>query len=333
MRQERNLLTVDDQLSGRTSRHNLDLAASVRRLAIWVWGCTAVTVIGLVYRLWAQLTASVPDGAPGLWLYAATGWLVGPFRGHEIVTPVRGTAILEFAAFIALEVWLLAGVITGAVLWWLSNAITMAGNPVLAVDLDVARYGRPVRSAWSGMRAAWARADASLQRSADRGIAPHREIDWATVRDGAVLAVHRARIALGQRWESYGAVARAQGERASSRGQAWQRAANIALERGLARSRQFELLAIEEARSHRAVMAGRRDELLARLVIMLDDARRAVEPRRKATVADMAARVRQSWTFAMLVLNRVAALGTLESAVPDGQRRITRREFLNRARS
>jgi hypothetical protein len=61
----------------------------------------------LALRLWAQLTAqNVHSGLLSV-LHAATSWLVAPFTGYEMSTPIKQTGIFEVATVTAMEMYLI----------------------------------------------------------------------------------------------------------------------------------------------------------------------------------------------------------------------------------
>src|ERR687895_1455176 len=83
-----------------------DAPGILRNFMLLLIGATIVAEAALLYRLVAQLMASIPESAPGVWVYQLGGVLVGPLSGFESSTARAEVVLLEFALFVAFEVYL-----------------------------------------------------------------------------------------------------------------------------------------------------------------------------------------------------------------------------------
>jgi hypothetical protein len=111
----------------------------------------------LFYRLWAQLTASIPDGTPLRWLYDVAGWIVSPFRAFEGGPIQGGDASIEFATLVAIEVVLISAILGIGLLYALFRlAQVFAPNPW---RMDTAPFAD-----------AYARLDVWLGRACQEGV-------------------------------------------------------------------------------------------------------------------------------------------------------------------
>jgi hypothetical protein len=124
----------------------------------------------LFYRLWAQLTASIADGAPLSWLYDLAGWIVSPFRAFEGGPIHSGDASVEFATLVAIEAVLISGLFGVGLLYTSFRlAQVFAPNPW---RIDTAPFAD-----------AFARFDAWLGRACQEGVSVAANATSTAIRD------------------------------------------------------------------------------------------------------------------------------------------------------
>jgi hypothetical protein len=183
-----------------------DEPALIERLRVLLPAIVVATVVveaTVLYRLWAQMTASVPSGAPASWVYGLGGSLVEPFRRYDTSVPVREAPILDLAALIALEAYLTVGVVAGLLVLFLSHAPFFARIAPWHWHLNLAPVGHALAGALSTARGAashgftagrrvWVSADYALKALTLGCIAYLRNRDWAGYRDRAAAGLNRA---------------------------------------------------------------------------------------------------------------------------------------------
>lgn len=140
-----------------------DTPAVLRYLMI-LMAITFALIEGLLlFRVWSQLMASIPHGAPLSWLYGLSGEIAAPFRPLE-GQPIRpGAPALEFSAFVAIEGFLVTGLACIGLLYSAARlAQIYAPNPWI---FDLQALG-----------GAWARLDASFERGLREITAASRQL-------------------------------------------------------------------------------------------------------------------------------------------------------------
>src|SRR5688572_16498659 len=98
------------------------LAQRIRQLLPAIVVATLVVEAMVLYRIWVQVSATIPTAAPGSWFYGLAGSLVEPFRRYDTAVPIQEAPILDLAALIALEAYLAVGVAAGLVVFFGSHA-------------------------------------------------------------------------------------------------------------------------------------------------------------------------------------------------------------------
>jgi len=70
---------------------------------------TAIVVEGVIlYRLWTQVTGTTPASFYETWAYNISGPLIEPFREFDTASPGAAAPVVDMAALVALEVYLVA---------------------------------------------------------------------------------------------------------------------------------------------------------------------------------------------------------------------------------
>jgi hypothetical protein len=142
-----------------------DLNGLIRWLAFLSAFVFTFAAGAVAFRLGMQFSASERSGLAGL-LYSVGGVFTSPFAKFETVTPRDSAPIVEFSTLLALEVYLLAGLLVIALLIALAKAI--GGRRLLAwrLNLDVT----PVADAFRAADARLGEVAAAADRSAARAI-------------------------------------------------------------------------------------------------------------------------------------------------------------------
>jgi hypothetical protein len=120
----------------------LDIVRALKRLRFWSALATMVAESTIVYRLWAQLAGSEPSLPALALVYGLAGRLVDPFRGLDTVRARPTGPVLEFPALVALEVYLVAGVLVVILLSGLAAALAWARVPVIDVEFHPEEHRR-----------------------------------------------------------------------------------------------------------------------------------------------------------------------------------------------
>jgi hypothetical protein len=88
-----------------------DLSGVCLRAALFVGLATAFIAAALTFRLGAQFVAWTPLPAPASWLYDLGSAFASPFGRYETARPVDPGTGMEFAGLVALEAYLIAGLV------------------------------------------------------------------------------------------------------------------------------------------------------------------------------------------------------------------------------
>ena len=252
---------------------------------------TVMVEICVLFRLWSQLTASVPAGQPGRWLYDLGGLLAMPFRPFDTTQPVNEAPILDFATLLAFQCYLVAGLALGALAFLISRRRHLPSGPKSRVkSVATAGAGQPVLPAVQKAFMGSPGAVAALARSIACYV---KTRDWEGCRTKAAHAYTSSN---------------AQAERVTNGAARW---ARTDLQRGLALAQQGR---------EQAQLAGR-DAFENRIKPSIDGARRRTETELMAMSQRWQASA-ASWRSAMQQRAQRRRDDELSEA------RMSRREFL-----
>jgi hypothetical protein len=155
-----------------------DLNGLIRWLAFLSAFLFTFAAAAVAFRLGMQFSAAERGGLVGL-MYDVSGVFTSPFDKFETVTPREGAPIVEFSTLLALEVYLVAGLLVIALLislakaiggrrllaWRLRLDVTPVADALRAMDARMGEWAAAAdRSAASAIRSGWAATGRRLER-------------------------------------------------------------------------------------------------------------------------------------------------------------------------
>ncbi|HEY7269262.1 MAG TPA: hypothetical protein VH951_05510 [Dehalococcoidia bacterium] len=155
-----------------------DLPGVLLAGAVLTAGIVAIAALALVFRMAAQFTAWSDIGWPWAWVYALGGVFEAPFRSFEGGTNAAGArSVFEISNLLALEAYLLCGLILVGSLVALSLLARRSEMPEWVISVDQAKWRARYQRADSAVGAMTRTGAASAATAAQRFAAGARDFE------------------------------------------------------------------------------------------------------------------------------------------------------------
>jgi len=159
----------------------LVVADAIGRLLPGVIMASVAIEASLLYRLWHQMMGTVPASGLGALLFSLTGTLIEPFRRYDTVRILPEAPVIDLAALIAVEVYLVAAL----ALITVTAICRIAARPDTNFAVVALRCCNASLGAMSGLRRLYETLDRESWRLAEAFDAYVQSRNWANYKRAA----------------------------------------------------------------------------------------------------------------------------------------------------